>query len=218
MIELSDIEKTYRTRRGGKKTVFRDLNAVFETGHSYALLGLNGAGKSTLLRLIAGSQRPSRGSIFRDVTVSWPLGLGSSFHGSLTGIENLRFVSRIYQADVEEVTDFVKYFSELGKSLYEPVKTYSSGMRGRLAYGLSMAINFQLYVIDESLSTGDRTFREKANSEFAARRAVSDIILTSHSTAQLAEYCDRGGVLAGGQLTMFDTLDEAIDFYNRVSA
>lgn len=218
MIELIDVEKTYRSRRGGRKTVFSDVNLRLEKGYNYGMLGLNGAGKSTLLRLIAGAERPSSGIINRDVSISWPLGLASSFHGSLSGVENLRFVARIYQADIDEVTDFCAWFSELGKALYHPVKTYSSGMRARLAFGLSMAINFQVYVIDESLSVGDRTFQEKARNEFASRREYSDIILTSHSNELIRQFCDRAGVIAGGRVTLFDTLDEAEDFYARVTA
>lgn len=217
MIELIDVEKTYRSRRGGRKTVFKDLNLRLERSHNYGMLGLNGSGKSTLLRLLAGAERPSRGTIRRDVTVSWPLGLASSFNASLTGLENLRFVSRIYNADVEEVMDFVANFAELGPAIHDPIKTYSSGMRAKLAFGLSMAISFEVYVIDEAMSVGDRTFQEKANAEFAARRQYSDIIMVSHQDSQIKQTCDRAGVISGGQVTMFDTLEEAMDFYDRVT-
>ncbi len=217
MIELRNIQKTYRSRRTGRKTVLHDVNAVFESGHSYGILGLNGAGKSTLLRIICGAERPSAGKIYKDVSISWRLGFASSFNGSLTGRENLRFVCRIYDADIEDVTDFVEDFAEIGGAIDEPVNNYSSGMRARLAFGLSMAINFQVYVIDESISVGDREFQKKARDEFEARAAYSDILLTSHHPGMIEQYCDRAGVVEHGNLTMFNSVEEATDYYDRAA-
>ena len=215
-IELHNVSKIYRSRRSGKKTVLHDINAVFERGYSYGILGLNGAGKSTLLGLICGAERPTFGKVLSDVTVSWRLGFAGGFNATLTGLENLRFVCRIYDADIEEVSDFVEDFAELGSAIHEPVQTYSSGMRARLAFGLSMAIRFQVYVIDESLSVGDVTFQEKCQMEFDRRRKESDILITSHSPTTIEQYCDRAGVIHDGRLRMFETLDEATDYYGRV--
>jgi capsular polysaccharide transport system ATP-binding protein len=164
---------------------------------------------------MCGAEGPSFGQVRRHVSCSWPLGYSGSFAGSLTGVENLRFVCRIYGADIAEVTDFVIGFSELGSSINEPVKTYSTGMRSRLAFGLSMAIRFQVYVIDELLAAGDVAFQRKCNAIFAERRAGSDVIMVSHSIHMIKQYCTRAGVLNGGKLTMYDTIDEANEYYLR---
>lgn len=216
-IELRNVSKTYRSRRTGRKTVLHDINAVFERGHSYGILGINGAGKSTLLRIICGAERPTIGEVRKDVSISWRLGLSSSFNSSLTGMENLRFVCRIYNADIEEVSAFVSDFAEIGDAVHEPVRTYSSGMRSRLAFGLSMAIKFDVYVIDEGLSSGDFTFQAKAKAELDRRRAESDILLTSHMPNAIKDYCDRAGVVHKGRLQMFDSVDEATEHYERVT-
>lgn len=215
-IEVRNVTKIYRSRRSGKSTVLRDINAVFERGYSYGIIGLNGAGKSTLLRLISGAERPTFGTVLSDVSISWSLGFTSSFNSTLTGMENLRFVCRIYDADIDEVSDFVEDFAEIGKAIHEPVRNYSSGMRARLAFGLSLAIRFQVYVIDESLAVGDLTFQEKCQMEFDRRRKESDIIITSHSPTMIEQYCDRAGVIDGGRLTMFDSIDEATDHYGKI--
>ncbi len=215
-IELNNITKIYRSRRSGRKLVLDNISAQFERGHSYGILGVNGAGKSTLLRIICGAERPTFGTVTKDVTISWRLGFSSSFNSSLTGMENLRFVCRIYNKDIAEISDFVVEFSELGNAIHEPVRNYSNGMRARLAFALSMAIRFQVYVIDESLSVGDFKFQEKCQAEFEKRRAESDILLTSHMPNQIKQYCDRAGVVHRGELTMFDSVKEATDFYDRV--
>ena len=217
MIQLYDIEKSYRGKSGPIR-VLRGITADFPKGVSTGILGGNGAGKSTLLRIIAGSERQNYGEVVRQGSVSWPLGFSASFAGSLSGAENLRFVSRIYGMDHQQVTDFVADFAELGKAMKEPVKTYSSGMRQRLAFGLSMAIDFSVYIIDESLAVGDAAFQAKCNAIFNERRQRSDVIMTSHSIEMIREYCSRAAVLHKGELTMFDTVDEAHEHYMRVSA
>jgi capsular polysaccharide transport system ATP-binding protein len=214
MIELTDIEKTYKGKHG-RIHVLRGVTATFPRGDSIGILGQNGAGKSTLLRVMCGTERPSWGTVRRHVTCSWPLGFSGSFSSYLTGAENLRFVCRVYGADIDEVTDFVAEFSELGPSMYEPVKTYSSGMRSRLAFSLSMAVRFQVYVIDEALAAGDVAFQKKCKKIFDDRRSGSDIVMVSHSIQMIKEYCTRAGVLYGGKLTMYDTIDEANEVYMR---
>jgi capsular polysaccharide transport system ATP-binding protein len=217
MIELVDIEKSYPGKHR-RIHVLRGVTHTFNRGESVGILGQNGAGKSTLLRIICGSERPNYGKVYKDVSCSWPLGMSASFAGSLSGAENLRFVSRIYGADPEEVRDFVETFSELGKSIHEPIKTYSSGMRSRLAFGLSMAIRFQTYIIDEALGAGDVAFQAKCAAMFRDRKASADVIMVSHSIATIRQYCTRAGVLEGGQLTMYDTIDEANDHYLRATS
>lgn len=217
MIELIDVEKSYRTRLG-RRPVIRPTNLAFYRGSSTAVLGLNGAGKSTLLRLISGVERPDRGEIRRSVTVSSPLGLTGAFHATMTGSENLKFVCRIYRKNVDEVTDFVRDFAELGSYFYEPIENYSSGMKSRLAFALSLAVDFQVYVIDEGLSVGDAAFRKKAQEAFAERRARSDIIMTSHSTSTIREFCSRAVVMDRGQAVPFESLDAAEDYYMEIVA
>ena len=161
MIELQHICKSYPIK-DGKHVVLDDVNLRMEEGRNIAILGLNGAGKSTLIRIIGGAEAPDSGRIIRTSRVSWPIGFAGGFHGSLTGRENLRFVSRIYGADIKAVTRYVEEFAELGPYLDMPIKTYSSGMKSKLAFGLSMAIRFDFYLIDEAFSVGDAPFRVKA--------------------------------------------------------
>jgi capsular polysaccharide transport system ATP-binding protein len=216
MIQLDRIFKFYRTE-GHVKIVLDHVSATFQSGRSYALLGVNGAGKSTTMRMMAGTELPNAGRIRRSVRVSWPLGFAGGLHPKMTGRENAKFVSRVYGADMSKVIDFVEDFSELGDYMDIPVKTYSSGMRARLAFGLSMAIEFECYLIDEITAVGDARFQARCRAEFDARRRHADLIVISHSMATIKNYCNCGGVIIDGQLTMFETLDKAIETYNRMN-
>lgn len=217
MIRLDNVEKSYATK-GGRKTVIHPTTLIFDRGANTAILGLNGAGKSTMIRLLAGIERPDRGVIRRDVTVSWPLGLRAGFNNALTGAENLRFVCRIYDVGIDRVTDYVRDFSELGPYFWEPVSSYSAGMRSRLAFGLSMAVDFQVYLIDEGLSVGDASFKKKCRDVFEARRSRSNIILTSHSRGTIREYCTRAVVMDEGRAVPFEDLDAAEEYYMDIVA
>ncbi len=216
MIELINVSKTYRTANGTKQ-VLKPCSLRFPKGRNIGLLGVNGAGKSTLLRMIAGSEAPTAGLIKRNVKMSWPLGFAGGFNGSMTGAENLRFISRIYGVDIKQVTEFVKEFSELGDYLNMPIRSYSSGMKARLAFGLSMAIDFDCYLVDEITGVGDRRFQEKCRDAFKARSEKSSLIMVSHSMPTLKEHCDMGLVLSGGELTFFEDINEAIDKYMTLS-
>lgn len=215
MIELVDICHGYRTTEGFH-TVLDHVNIVFERGHSTAVLGLNGAGKSTLIRIIGGAEKPRSGKVIRTSSVSWPVGFGGCFNGSLTGRENLRFVCRIYGADIARVNAFVEDFSELGEYMDMPFKTYSSGMKSRLAFGLSLAIGFDFYLVDEAFSVGDVVFRQKAAEQLRRLKEKSSLIFVSHSISSVKEHCDRGAVLHNGVLTSFDNLSDAISLYQRI--
>ena len=217
MIELQGIEKSYRTRHG-VRPVIRPTNLAFYRGANTAVLGLNGAGKSTLLRLIAGVEKPDRGKVLKDVTVSSPLGVTGGFSGNLTGAENLKFICRIYGLDLAETTAFVREFSELGPYFNEPIGAYSSGMKARLMFGVSMAIDFQVYLIDEGLSVGDSSFRWKCQEAFAARRSRSDIIMTSHSMSTIRDFCTTAVVIDDGHVVPFQDLDAAEEYYMEVLA
>lgn len=216
MIQLDKVFKFYKTE-GHTKIVLDHVSTVFQSGRSYGLLGVNGAGKSTTLRLIAGTELPNSGRIRRSVRVSWPLGFAGGFHPMMTGRENVKFVARAYGEDVRQVIRFVDEFSELGDYIDVPIKTYSSGMMARLAFGLSMAIEFQCYLIDEITAVGDVRFQSRCNAAFNARRSRADLIVVSHSMQTIKEYCDHGAVLVDGQMMMFDSVDKAIEVYNRLN-
>ena len=216
MIQLDRVFKFYRTE-GHVKIVLDHASTIFESGHSYGLLGVNGAGKSTTMRMLGGSELPNSGKIRRSVRVSWPLGFASGFHPLMTGRENVKFVSRAYGEDVRRVTDYVEDFAEIGEYIDAPVKTYSSGMMARLAFGLSMAIEFECYLIDEVTAVGDARFQARCKAVFDQRRETADLIVVSHSMSTIKEYCDRGAVLVDGQLFMFDSVDKAIDVYVRLN-
>jgi capsular polysaccharide transport system ATP-binding protein len=208
MISFSNVEKIYRVR-GREKVIVR--GATLDLPYrNIALLGANGSGKSTLLRLIAGSERPTRGVIRRMCRMSWPLGLAAGFNGSMTGLENVRFLARIYGEDTERVIDFVDDFSELGDGLRLPWATYSSGMRARLAFATSMAIDFDTYLVDEITAVGDATFKAKCHDAFRRRREVARVIMVSHSMKTIRVYCDMGVVLHEGRLTVWDDVEDAI--------
>lgn len=212
MIELVDVSKAY-TLKGVRKVIFENLNYTFPSDRNVAIMGPNGAGKSTLMRMLAGSEQPDSGRIYRTSRISWPLGFAGGFNGSMTGIENVRFVSRIYGQDTEAVIEYVKDFSQLGPSLGLPIKTYSSGMKARLAFGLSMAIDFNYYLIDEVTAVGDESFRLKCQKVFKEKLANSRIIMISHSTQTIQDYCDCGLFLTQNGVIYFDNVDDLIENY-----
>ncbi len=210
MIRLENLTKTFVTN-GVPNTIFSNASLTFPKGRSVGLLGRNGAGKSSLLRLIAGSLAPTSGRIVYDGSVSWPVGFAGSFHPDLTGLQNIRFVGRVYGVDTDQLVDFVEDFAELGKHFYLPCRTYSSGMKSRLAFGLSMGIRFDTYLVDEVTSVGDAAFRQKSEAVFQQRLAHSGAIVVSHGTAMLRRNCDCGVVLHDGRITWYDDIAEAID-------
>lgn len=217
MIELINISKHYPL--GSKtKVVLRDINARIEPGRNLGILGQNGAGKSTLLRLIGGAELPTTGKVYRHARVSWPIGFGGGFHGSLTGRENLNFICRIYDVDIKEVVTFVEDFSGLGDYMHMPVNTYSSGMKAKLAFGLSMAIDFEFYLIDEVTAVGDASFQKKSKAEFARRKDHSTLLVVSHNINTIREHCESIAILHQGDLKFFDSIDDGIAFYNDLPA
>jgi capsular polysaccharide transport system ATP-binding protein len=216
MIAFDRVYKYYRTD-GRPKIILDHVDAMFEQGHSYGLLGVNGAGKSTTLRLIAGTELPNGGRIRRAVRVSWPMGFANGFHPMMSGRENVHFVARVYGEDPRSVSRFVADFAEIGDYMDQPVRTYSSGMMARLAFGLSIAIRFDLYLVDEITAVGDARFQKRCAEAFDARRAEADMIMVSHSMETIARYCDRGAVLADGRLIMYPTAREAVASYMRMN-
>ena len=212
MIELRHIYKTYKIKKQ-RRIILRDLEYKFEPGVNVGILGRNGAGKSTMIRLIGGEEAPDSGQIIRGSRVSWPIGFGGCFHGQLTGRENLRFVSRIYGTSISKVTKFVEDFSELGAYMDMPINTYSSGMRAKLSFGLSMALEFDYYLIDEVTAVGDASFKSKSQAIFDERRSSATLLVVSHSVGTIKRYCDKALVLDEGQLLSFSNIDQAVAFY-----
>ena len=212
MIRVTDLSKAYRTRRG-LNSVLEHINIEIPPGLRLGILGRNGAGKSTLINLLGGVDVPDSGKIERTMTMSWPLAFSGAFQGSLTGLDNLRFICRIYGKDIDSVLPFVTEFAELGKYFYEPVKTYSAGMRARLAFALSMAIDFDCYLIDEVLAVGDGRFLNRCREELLVKRRDRAMVLVSHASSTIREVCDRASVLHEKKLHHFDDMDEAYEFY-----
>lgn len=215
MIRLENLCKSF-VFRGERKVVADNLNIEFPSGVSIGLLGRNGAGKSTLLRMIAGSVEPDSGRIRTTGTLSWPIGLAGSFHPDLTGAQNVRFLARVYGVDTDELLDFVASFADLGMHFRQPVRTYSSGMKARLAFGSSMGIRFDTYLVDEVTSVGDAAFRRKSEAVFHERMTGSGAIVVTHTPPMMRRMCQAGAVLEDGQLTYFTDVGEAIAYSNQL--
>ena len=213
MITLHRITKLHQTR-SGIHHVLNGIDLTIEPGEKIGILGRNGAGKSTLIRILGGAESPTTGWIHRGMSISWPLAFSGGFQGSLTGLDNLKFISRVYGVDYRLKTDYVLNFSELGKFFYEPVKTYSAGMRARLAFALSMAIEFDCYLIDETLSVGDSRFHKKCEHELFERRKERAMVLVSHHAETVRAHCSTIYVLENGLINKFTDTEQAYEYYN----
>ena len=200
----------------GRRRVLDHINLDLSPGQKLGIVGRNGAGKSTLIKIIGGVELPTAGRVIRTMSVSWPLAFSGAFQGSLSGIDNLRFVCRIYGLDYRETRRFVDDFAELGPQMAEPVKTYSSGMRARLAFALTIAIEFDCYLIDEVIMVGDARFFERCKSELFEKRADRALILVSHDMTFIKDVCDSAAVLSNNQLQMSPTVADAIERYHHL--
>ncbi|MCB1370088.1 MAG: ABC transporter ATP-binding protein [Rhodobacteraceae bacterium] len=214
MIELRNVTKYYRTPHG-RKVVLDDLTLTLPPGTKLGVLGRNGAGKSTLLSMIGGTTRPNRGEIRRHASISWPLGFGGTFHADLTGAQNVRFVARIYGRDTDELVEYVENFAELGEFMDMPLRSYSSGMKARLAFGMSMGIAFDWYLVDEITAVGDAAFKRKSLSFFKNRLRNAGLLMVSHSVTTIRAYCTSGLVLEKGRATYYDNIQAAIAAHER---
>lgn len=208
MIRIESVSKTYKTRTGSRE-IFSNLNLEVRRGERVGILGRNGAGKSTLVRLISGAERPTTGRIVREMSVSWPIAFSGGFHSRLSGKDNLRFICRIYGVDFHSKLAFVEQFSELGAYLNEPVAVYSSGMRAKLAFAISMVVDFDCYLIDEVMAVGDERFRQKCEQELFRRRGDRAMIIISHSYRYLRDHCNRFIILDQGKLTDYPDFQAA---------
>ncbi len=220
MISLYHVSKYYKTEQG-KKYILDDVTMTIPSGVNIGILGRNGAGKSTLLRMLGGIDFPNEGLITSEQSFSWPMGLGGGFQGSMTGRQNVKFVCRIYgksEAQIKEIMEDVAAFSELGDYFDMPIKTYSSGMKSRLSFGLSLAFDFDYLIIDETLSVGDRNFQAKSKAALREKIEKCHILLVSHSMPVLRELCDVGIVVGNGTIRYFDKIDDAINLYESLNS
>jgi capsular polysaccharide transport system ATP-binding protein len=215
MIELRNVTKSYRTNLG-RQYVFRNISFTIPSGRNIALIGRNGAGKSTLMRLLGGLDTPDSGKVVSNDSISWPVGLSGGFQGSLTGRQNVKFICRVYGAEgdlMREKVSFVEQFAEIGKYFDHPVKTYSSGMRARVAFGLSLAFDFDYYLVDEAMSVGDAHFKAKATAAFKDRIDSARIILVTHGMTQVRKLCDYVMLVDNGKIIPYENVEEGIEAY-----
>lgn len=214
MLELENICKSYPIHHGrAERQVLKNINFRVERGERWGILGRNGAGKSTLIRIISGSEIPHSGTVTHDMSISWPLAFSGAFQGSLTGRDNTRLICRIYGIDYEKTIALVEDFAELGAYLAEPVKSYSSGMASRLAFAISMSVEFDCFLIDEGMSVGDHRFHQKCNVELFEKRADRAMIIVAHQTDLIRNHCDHAAVLEAGELKVYERVDDAIAAY-----
>ena len=212
MIRLQNLHKRYRTA-AGDKVVLDNVNATFPSGKSVGILGLNGAGKSTLVRILGDAEPPDSGQVIADGRISWPLGYTGGFQMTLTARENARFVARIYGENPRYIEDFTEEFAELGHYFDVPLKAYSAGMRGRFAFSVSLACNFDYYLVDEALETGDARYKEKFRLAFEERRESASVILVSHNEQTVRRNCDMAAILHEGRLVVHDNIKDAMRAY-----
>ncbi len=219
MFELVNVYKSYPVHHGkSERMVLKNINLRVEKGERWGILGRNGAGKSTMIRLISGAEFPHSGRIVRDMTISWPLAFGGTFQGSLTGRDNVKLICRVYDIDFDACIAFVEEFAELGAYLREPVKSYSSGMAARLAFAISMSVEFDCFLIDEAMAVGDHRFHQKCNHELFEKRGDRAMIIVAHQMDIIREHCNHAAVLDHGELKVFDTVENAIGFYKELNA
>ena len=212
MIAFQNVSKSFNTGFG-KNLVLNDINLEVKPGQRLGILGVNGSGKSTMVRLLSGACKPTRGRVERSMSVSWPLGLTGGFQTKLTGLDNVRFICRVYGLHPDNGIAFIEDFTELGKFLKEPVHTYSSGMRSKLAFAISFLVDFDCYLIDEALAVGDARFQEKCHHQLFERRKDAALVLVSHSNQLIRQYCDSAVLLKDKTIHHFNSLEEAIENY-----
>lgn len=213
-VSLHQVSKVYETERGGEKRALDSISFDITPGEKLAVLGKNGAGKTTLVKIIGGVERPSEGEVYRGMTISWPLTLGSGgFDQRKSGLDNIRFIARIYNKPIRETIELVDDFAELGPYLKEPVVTYSSGMQMRLAFALTLAVDFECYLIDEVIAVGDRRFAAKCHDVLFVQRRDSSMILVSHAQEIIRSYCNAALVLKNGRGRVFRDIDQAFAIY-----
>ena len=219
MIELKNVTKYFKTKHG-KKYILKDVSIVIPSNHNVGILGQNGTGKSTIMRMLGQIEFPNSGKIISNKSFSWPLGLSGGFVGNMSGKANVKFVCRLYgksRTETKAIVDFVKEFSALKDYFDMPIKTYSSGMKSRLSFGLSLSFDFDYLLIDETLSVGDAKFKKKSKDALLKKIETCNVLLVSHDMKTLKEICDVGIVVNNGQIEYFDKIDNAISQYMTIN-
>ncbi|WP_096015276.1 ABC transporter ATP-binding protein [Campylobacter lanienae] len=219
MIKLDNLTKFYPLSNGDKHFVFREFTFTFPDDCSIGLIGRNGAGKSTLMRLLSGADIPNAGKVITDKKISWPVGLAGGFQSSLSARDNVKFVARVYGYRGEALEEKVRYieeFAEIGKYFDEPMNTYSSGMRSRIGFGLSMAFDFDYYLIDEAGAVGDAKFKQKSDAIYKEKLSNSKVIMVSHNMSEIEQWCDKVILVNCGMTTVYDDVKEGIEMYKRI--
>ena len=211
-IRLRDVVKEYETPYGPRR-VLDGISFTVTMGEKIAVLGSNGAGKSTLVKILGGVEPPTHGDVDRDLFMSWPLGFAGGLDGQMTGMDNIRFIARLYNKDIVQMKDFVDDFAELGRHLYYPVKNYSSGMRMRLSFALTLAINFECMLIDEVIVVGDQRFHRKCFDALFVKRKHCAMILVSHDMHTIKQFCSKAVILKAGRARVFDDIEFALSIY-----
>lgn len=214
MIRAHNLTKFYPSELGNQY-IFENLNFTFPSNKNIAILGSNGAGKSTLFRILAGSEYPNKGKVITNKSISWPVALATGIHPQMTGRENTRFIGRVNGVDnLAEYEEKVRDFAELGIKYDLPVKSYSSGMRSRLAFGCCIAIDFDVYLIDEATSVGDPKFKRKAKQALLDKSRTANVIMVSHDLKEIRQFCDSAVILHQGKLEYFEDLEQALEVYS----
>ncbi|WP_086287477.1 ABC transporter ATP-binding protein [Campylobacter sp. P0085] len=219
MIKLDNLTKFYPLSNGDKHFVFREFTFTFPDDCSIGLIGRNGAGKSTLMRLLSGADIPNAGKVITDKKISWPVGLAGGFQHALSARDNVKFIARVYGYRGEALEEKVRYieeFAEIGKYFDEPMNTYSSGMRSRIGFGLSMAFDFDYYLIDEAGAVGDAKFKKKSDAIYKEKLSNSKVIMVSHNMSEIKQWCDKIILVNSGMTTVYDDVDEGIEMYKRI--
>jgi len=219
MIELKNVSKYFKTKQG-RKYILKDMSIVIPSDKNIGILGKNGTGKSTIIRMLGQIEFPDKGTIVSNKSFSWPLGLSGGFVGNMTGKANIKFVCRLYGKSAKEIkdtVDFVKKFSELDDYFDMPIKTYSSGMKSRLSFGLSLSFDFDYLLIDETLSVGDARFRKKSKEALLKKIETCNVLLVSHDMGTLRDICDVGIVVNNGKMSYFENINSAIDEYANIN-
>ena len=219
MIKLDNLTKFYPLSNGDKHFVFREFTFTFPDDCSIGLIGRNGAGKSTLMRLLSGADIPNAGKVITDKKISWPVGLAGGFQHALSARDNVKFIARVYGYRGEALEEKVRYieeFAEIGKYFDEPMNTYSSGMRSRIGFGLSMAFDFDYYLIDEAGAVGDAKFKHKSDAIYKEKLSNSKVIMVSHDMSEIEQWCDKVILVNCGTATVYDDVKEGIEMYKRI--
>ncbi|MEY8839844.1 ABC transporter ATP-binding protein [Cribrihabitans sp. XS_ASV171] len=214
MLEFDNVSKSFWTG-SHRKVILDRVSFRVELGRSLGVLAPNGTGKTTLINMMAGLEKPDEGVVRRECNISFPLGFMGGVVGRISAMENSRYIAKLYGMDPDYVEAYCRWLCDLGEYFDQPLGTYSSGMRARFSFALMLALDFDMYLIDEGMpASTDVEFNRKAGSILEERLRTTTIVIVSHSPAVLEKFARQAAVLLDGQLYMFDTLEEARQLYD----